>query len=482
MDLNHKKIYIAPHTPKTTMLKRALEKNYPHIIFLGFLDKTKKGEDIFTIETILKELFDYILIFSPNHFDSIYNDYKNHNLERKVIKVEIIENKYCLFSYDELQKMKQKQIPNLIKKFIYKQAVSFFNLFHTTKKQIVFISQSFLGTNNKMLYLACLKNNLDAILLTDNENHLDILKKNQLPCANLNSLYAYYCLSKAKTIVQDQGNSNHLLSLLNPLQTTIQLWHGLPLKRMNKLPDVMYDYHISTSDFVNDTSLSDVIPAKKHLDLGYPRNDLLLKEHEPMDLLLVDLNIYTLAKENKIIVYMPTHRESEPSFENQSKKELPLNLTKLNDFMQKHHIFFILKLHPFVSKLYKNENFSHILFYEPQSDIYPILKYTDILITDYSSVYYDFLLLNRPIVFFDYDCEEYSSNMNGFVYDYEENAPGKKVKTQTQLEESLEKILYEEDVFKEQRQNILNKFFTYQDQGSSQRIIEILCKNKKDFN
>jgi CDP-glycerol glycerophosphotransferase (TagB/SpsB family) len=264
---------------------------------------------------------------------------------------------------------------------------------------------------------------------------------------------------------------------------TIQLWHGLPLKRMNKLTDVMYDYHISTSDFVNETSLSDVIPAKQHLDLGYPRNDLLLKEHEPLDLLLVDLSIYTLAKENKVIVYMPTHRESEPSFENKSSKKLPFDLGKLNAFMQKHHLFFILKLHPFVSKLYKNENFSHILFYEPQKDIYPVLKYTDILITDYSSVYYDFLLLNRPIVFFDYDYEEYSSNMNGFVYDYEENAPGKKVKTQAQLEESLEEILQGEEIFKEQRKTVLNKFFTYQDDNSSQRIIDTLCKNgKKDFN
>ncbi|MFA7090450.1 MAG: CDP-glycerol glycerophosphotransferase family protein [Arcobacteraceae bacterium] len=482
MDLNHKKIYIAPHTPKTTMFIKELKKAYPHVIVLGFLDKTKEGKDIFKIETI-QELFDYILILSPNHFDSIYNDYANHKLERKVIKAETIQNQYHLFSYDEIQKIKQKNIPDLIKKFVYKQCVLFFNLFHTKRKQIVFISQSFLGTNNKMLYLACIKNHLDVTLLTDNEEHLKELKKRALPCARLNSLCAYYSLSKAKTVVQDQGNSNHLLPFLSPLQMTIQLWHGLPLKRMNKLADVMYDYHISTSDFVNDTSLSDVIPAKQHLDLGYPRNDLLLKTHEPLDLLLVDLKIYTLAKENKVIVYMPTHRESEPSFENQASKKLPLDLGKLNAFMQKHHVFFILKLHPFVSKLYKNENFSHILFYEPQNDIYPVLKYTDILITDYSSVYYDFLLLNRPIVFFDYDYEEYSSNMNGFVYDYEENALGKKVKTQAQLEESLEEILQGEEIFKEQRKTVLNKFFTYQDDNSSQRVIDTLCKNgKKDFN
>ena len=150
-----------------------------------------------------------------------------------------------------------------------------------------------------------------------------------------------------------------------------------------------------------------VVQAKKHLNLGYPRNDLLLKEHEKLDLLFVNLEIYNLAKENKVIVYMPTHRESEPSFGNKSVKELPLDLEKLNDFMKKQNAFFILKLHPFVSKLYENKNFSNIVFYESQSDIYPVLKYTDILITDYSSVYFDFLLIDKPIIFFDYDYEEY---------------------------------------------------------------------------
>ncbi len=142
--------------------------------------------------------------------------------------------------------------------------------------------------------------------------------------------------------------------------------------------------------------------------------------------------------------------------------------------MKKQNAFFILKLHPFVSKLYENKNFSNIVFYESQSDIYPILKYTDILITDYSSVYFDFLLIDKPIVFFDYDYEEYSSNMNGFVYDYEENAPGDKVKTQIELEKSIEEILNEKDLFKEQRIHVLKKFFKYVDCNSSDRIKDIM--------
>jgi len=475
MDLNYKKIYIAPHTPKTTMFKKKLKKEYPHILILGFLDKAKKGEDIFKIESIKKEAFDYILLFSPNHFDSIYNDYLNHNIQKRVIKVDTIENKYRFFSYSEIKKLRQKQIPNLIKKFIYKKLILFFNFFHTRRKQIIFISQSFLGTNNKMLYLTCIKNNLDVVILTDNKKHLKELKKNTLPFARLNSLYAYYCLSKAKIIIQDQGNSNHLLPFLSHHQITIQLWHGLPLKRMNKLDSIVYDYHISTSDFINQTSLGEVIQAKHHLELGYPRNDLLLKKHDSFDLLLVDMSIYHLAKKNKIVVYMPTHRESEPSFASQSIKKLPLDLEKLNDFMQRENIYFILKLHPFVSKLYENKNFSNILFYDSQSDIYPVLKYTDILITDYSSVYFDFLLLGRPIIFFDYDKEEYEANINGFVYNYEEFTPGEHVKNQQNLLSVLKKVIHQQnDEFKLQREELLKKLYTFKDAKSSQRICKEL--------
>lgn len=66
--------------------------------------------------------------------------------------------------------------------------------------------------------------------------------------------------------------------------------------------------------------------------------------------------------------------------------------------------------------------------------------------------------------------------MNGFVYDYEENAPGDKVKIQIELEKSIEEILNGQDLFKKQRSNILNKFFTFKDNCSANRIINILKK------
>ena len=474
MNLSNKKIYIAPHTPKSTMFAKVFKENFSDIEFLGFIDKEKKGDNIYQVKEISKNDFDFIFIYSPNHFDAIYNEYKKKINSKKLIQIDVQNNSYIFNADSEISKNRMKNISFLIKLNLLKLFVSFFDFFNIKRDEIVFISKDFVGTNNKVLFIETLKNTKKTLLLTDNKKQIEEFNKNGIKTLYLGSIFSFYKLAKAKIVVQDQGNSNFLVKHLSSKQKKIQLWHGIPLKRMNKLVDVLYDYHISTSDFVNDTSLSLVVQAKKHLNLGYPRNDLLLKEHEKLDLLFVNLEVYNLAKKNKVVVYMPTHRESEPSFGNKSIKELPLDLEKLNDFMKKQNTFFILKLHPFVSKLYENENFSNIVFYESQSDIYPVLKYTDILITDYSSVYFDFLLIDKPIVFFDYDYEEYSSNMNGFVYDYEENAPGEKVKTQDDLEKSIENILNDKDLFKKQRMDILNKFFTFKDYKSSQTIIDQL--------
>lgn len=476
MNLNHKKIFIAPHTPKSTMLAKILKETFVDVEILGFIDREKAGNQIHKVEDILHKDFDLILIFSPNHFDSIYDDYSKKIDLKKLIHIDVKNNIYIFNDNSKIFKNRLKNISFFLKLNFLKFFVNFFDFFDNKRDEIVFVSKDFVGTNNKMLFIETFKNSINTLILTDNKKQIEEFNNNGLKALSLGTIFSFYKLAKAKIIVQDQGNSNFLVKHLSTKQKKIQLWHGIPLKRMNKLVDVIYDYHISTSDFVNITSLSSVIQANEHLDLGYPRNDLLIKEHEKLDLLFVDLKIYNLAKDNKVIVYMPTHRESEPSLGNNNAKELPLDLEKLNDFMKKQNAFFILKLHPFVSKLYENENFSNIAFYESQSDFYPVLKYTDILITDYSSVYFDFLLLNKPIVFFDYDYEEYSSNMNGFIYDYEQNAPGCKVKTQDELEKCLEEILNNKDLFNKERISTLSKFFMYKDSKSSQRIYDKIKK------
>ncbi|WP_198266404.1 CDP-glycerol glycerophosphotransferase family protein [sulfur-oxidizing endosymbiont of Gigantopelta aegis] len=276
-------------------------------------------------------------------------------------------------------------------------------------------------------------------------------------------------------------------ALLNSKQKTLQMWHGVPLKRMNRLSNITYKYMVSTSTFVNETSLADVIVANQYYDLGYPRNDLLLKEHSINDRLLCDDNLYQFVKQcfntsEKVIVYMPTHREDTSDIVVSTESIIPLDFIQMDKELKQMNAHLIVKLHPFVTQFYERfspENgYQNILFHSAQGDIYPLLKYTDILITDYSSVYFDFLLLDRPIIFFCYDFERYSNNMGGFVYDYELMAPGEKVIDQEQLITELKQIIQGNDQYHEQRKTVCDCFYTFQDAGSSERISSELLNDE----
>ena len=173
---------------------------------------------------------------------------------------------------------------------------------------------------------------------------------------------------------------------------------------------------------------------------------------------------------------MPTHRESATSIGKAPSPLMPLDFESLNTFCSKNNFLMVVKLHPFVMQFQSDfsppEGYSNIYFHTTQGDIYPLLKYTDVLVTDYSSIYFDFLLLDRPIVFYDYDYEEYSSNMGGFFYNYEENAPGEHANNQDLLHEAILDSVNFPDKYSDARLQCRKKFFTYNDAKSSERILK----------
>lgn len=143
----------------------------------------------------------------------------------------------------------------------------------------------------------------------------------------------------------------------------------------------------------------------------------------------------------KIVYYMPTFRDSEKKFFDVMEME------KFQKFLSGENILFCVKLHP-KSKLRKEfvslaENgFENVLVVDADSDPYVLLKMTDVLVTDYSSVYFDFLLLDRPAVFFDYDREEYTTQSRELYFDYDEMTPGEKAETMEGLVTALSRACH----------------------------------------
>lgn len=464
--LNSKRYYIAPHTPKTTMLQKQLQ-NYGE--FLGFIDSNKKADDIL-VPSQIKEPYDYILIYSPNHDKSIYKNLKQITSKKKLRIIKEDGAKYKILDKPPLQFMDNYFFT--CKEVFLSICVRYHNIF-TKREKILFISKSFIGSNNYALFVYMYKQGLPVFLATDNTSQDQALAAYDLPIVELDSWKFYAILGKSAWIIQDQGNWNGPFHKLSARQKTVQLWHGIPLKRLNVLRTAVYDFHISPSNYVNETALAKVIQAKEHLNLGYPRNDLLFIEHDDLDLALCDRKLYDLAKERfennkKVFVYMPTHRESlEDSLP-------PLDFKALDEALGGIGAVMIVKLHAFaLAKLDTSKAYKNLHFHNAVGDIYPILKYTHVLVTDYSSVYFDFLLLNRPIIFYAYDFEKYHTNMGGFVYDYETYAPGLHVKNQEDLHVALSA---EKDDFCQNQETLYKKLFDHRDGRSSSRFCKLVSQ------
>lgn len=290
----------------------------------------------------------------------------------------------------------------------------------------------------------------------------------------------------------------------------IQIWHGAPLKHIEldvyrkRLSDMSlwmrpllslhkrfigrypnYDVVVATSqNFIVD-AFSNSFNAKRFIPCGYPRNDILLgwpQQNSVSDALLkvnVDENaikVVQRARENgkKICLYVPTFR-----------KDLTdpfgggLNLAGLSEFASLKNILIVLKQHPAMQGRNSVSQYENLVEYGALKDVYPAMIYCDILITDYSSIYFDFLLLDRPIVFFAPDLDDYLKNDRDMYFDYEKMTPGKKCYRYAELEQQLEVILNNngEDAYSDNRAEIRNYTYDFCDNQSGRRLMQAVCDN-----
>jgi CDP-glycerol glycerophosphotransferase (TagB/SpsB family) len=287
----------------------------------------------------------------------------------------------------------------------------------------------------------------------------------------------------------------------------VQIWHGAPLKlieldlyheRLANMPTgpklllklqktmlgrfPIYDEVIATSQGFIDSAFSRCFSAHHFIASGYPRNDVLLGWPEPDSVAtrLLGVNVDNHAKDAvckacsqgiRIVLYVPTFRKGmdDPFAED-------IELTRLSDFASRHNCLVVLKLHPFMQGQYKIEQYPNILEYAPLGDIYPLMAECDILITDYSSIYFDFLLLDKPIVFFATDLETYLTQDRGMYFDYALMTPGAKCDDYEQLETQLAFILSHDgdDGYADKRAEI--RAFTHQfvDNQAGKRLCELL--------
>ncbi len=305
-----------------------------------------------------------------------------------------------------------------------------------------------------------------------------------------NSRKYYKYLSKSKYWVVNLLINTGVKKKKN--QVYVQCWHGTPLKKLrydiekdnvlnsisevrkrNDLDAVKFDYFISPSKFCTEKFTSAFNLKKLNnenifIEKGYPRNDYLFN-YKKSDIKRIkkELNI---PLNKKVILYAPTFRDNQVN-ENGYTYNVELDFNKLkNEFSKEYVILF--RAHYFIANKFDFKKYNNFVYdvskYEDINELYII---SDILITDYSSVFFDFANLKRPILFYMYDYNNYKNNLRDFYIDLKE-LPGPILKKENTLIKEIKNIDNYSKKYKEKYEKF-NKKYNYLDDGNAtKRVVE----------
>ena len=280
-------------------------------------------------------------------------------------------------------------------------------------------------------------------------------------------------------------------------QVYIQCWHGTPLKRlgfdievkggnaMNSLKDIRYKYQVDskkysymlspsrfcTEKFTSAFNLKAVGKEDIIVELGYPRNDFLVN-YKKQDVKQIKEKL-KLPKNKKIILYAPTWRDNQHTSGVGYTYKTEVNFDMLQEKLKDEYII-LFRAHYFVANAFDFEKYEGFIYnvsdYDDINDLYII---SDILITDYSSVFFDYSILKRPMIFYMYDLDEYQHQLRDFYFDIAE-LPGPIVQDEKDLIKAIEKT---KDFKYDQKYEAFNNKYTYLDDGNSaKRVVEKLIK------
>ena len=283
-------------------------------------------------------------------------------------------------------------------------------------------------------------------------------------------------------------------------QVFTQCWHGTPLKRLGfdlthydnqlntvkemkkryKVETEKFSYFISPSAYASGVfrsawNLKEFGKNDIIIEKGYPRNDFLFKYTENDVSEIKKRILGEDIKNKKIILYAPTYRanqhESGVGYVYKEEVDFEKMREKLGD-----EFIILFRPHYFVASVFNFDKYKGFVYNASDvDDINDLYVISDMLITDYSSVFFDYANLKRPMIFYMYDLDYYRDESNGFYFDVEENLPGKIVKTDDDLIDEIIRISKE---FKyDKKYEEFNKKFNYLDDGeASKRVVETVIK------
>lgn len=301
-------------------------------------------------------------------------------------------------------------------------------------------------------------------------------------------------LRRAKYWITNYRMLNHQFPRKD--QVYVQCWHGTPLKRlgydikegdnvMNSLPEVRekyrsdsrkFSYILSPSPFTTEVfasawNLKETGQTDKILETGYPRNDRLVNATEEERR---EIRRKLGVDGKKVILYAPTWRDNQHTSGMGYTYRTEVDFDKLRRELGNEYVI-LFRAHYLVANSFNFDKYKGFIYDVSQySDINDLYIASDILVTDYSSVFFDYANLHKPIIFYMYDLEEYAGEIRGFYIPIEE-LPGPIVRDEDGLLEEIKKA----DAWKadEAYEAFHRKYNPLDDGHASERLLKEIIKD-----
>ena len=320
-------------------------------------------------------------------------------------------------------------------------------------------------------------------------------KQITIPGAEVKEYFSFsyfYYMSKAKYWIINCKMPDYIAK--KEEQIYLQTWHGTPLKRlahdiesaedmtfyrsavsfaqMTQSYDIdvaRYNYMISPNRFCTEVFQSAFrIQRERLIETGYPRNDFICNTtKEEMERMKEK---YQLPKDKKVVLYAPTWRDNSYVASGYTF-ELKADFHKWKEILGEEYIV-VFKPHYLIINTYeKDSSLQGFLYSIPaEADIRELYVISDMLITDYSSVFFDYAILKRPIYFYMYDIEEYANDLRGFYLDIHKDLPGDIYTNEDELLAAVKQDAYDETAY----QAFYERFCSCEDGKAAKRVIDIV--------
>ena len=268
----------------------------------------------------------------------------------------------------------------------------------------------------------------------------------------------------------------------------LETWHGTPLKKLvfdmddvtSASPlykeDVYYqtrawDHLVAPNEFSENIFRRAFSYEGNILKTGYPRNDILY--HPDKEALAMQIKKeLRLPEDKKVILYAPTWRDDEYYGPGMYKFSLKLDLCRMREELGNEYVV-ILRTHYFIADALDLSGFEGFAYnVSKYDDVARLYLVSDVLITDYSSVFFDYANLRRPMLFFTYDLEKYRGILRGFYIDVEQELPGPMLFCTEEIIDAIHNLQTIQKDYEKRYKKFCDKYCAWEDGQAARRVVE----------